>query len=155
MQLSKQDDTTKESPKKQELDHGKEKEIEKDKEKAKERSVVEIEYPAYWEAQDSDQQVFKVKKDRYRLQMNDQSLLNSMEYKSILERFSAGMPSSEVHKIERNQNKKLWMWYQLQKQEVAKGNKGHANEKVLHFEATTNGKVFVSRKQSRRLSYHS
>jgi hypothetical protein len=87
------------------------------KEKKVDKEVLEIEYPRYWEPQESDHQMFPVKE-------------GSMEYNSIVDRFHESMPKVKVTKVLRNQNRRLWMWYLLKKMEVSKKAKHGANEKV-------------------------
>lgn len=61
-----------------------------------------------------------------------------MEYQSIADRFSETIPACKIVKIQRNQNRKLWMWYLLRRQEVSKKNKNNANEKFLFHGSRAN-----------------
>ncbi len=58
----------------------------------KEKETLEIEFPNYWEPQDSDHQIFVVKE-------------GSLEYNSIVDRFAETLPQATVKKIQRNQNR--------------------------------------------------
>jgi len=82
------------------------------------KETLEIEFPTYWEPQDKDHQIFHVKE-------------GSNEYNSIVERFTESSPHAKVKKVQRNQNRRLWMWYLLKKQDVEKNAINGANEKFL------------------------
>jgi len=78
-----------------------------------------IEYPDYWCKQVSDYQTFDVSK-------------HSAEYKKIAGEFHKGLPGQQITRIERSQNKTLWMWYYLRRQTVAANNNSHPNELFLY-----------------------
>jgi hypothetical protein len=94
------------------------------------KHTLEIEFPLYWEPQENDHKLFLVTVD-------------SLEYNSIVDRFHETVPHGKIKKIQRNQNRcvfnkekikcvlrRLWMWYLLKKQDIAK-KCGNANEKFL------------------------
>jgi len=60
-----------------------------------------VEYPQYWQKQIANHQSFDVPRD-------------SQEWHWITGRFKEGVKNN-IHRIERNQNKELWMWYWLKK----------------------------------------
>jgi len=75
-----------------------------------------VEYPKYWQPQVHNHQSFDVPR-------------NSQEWKWIEGRFHEGIKNN-LHRIERNQNKELWMWYWLKKKQMdAKNKRFGANEK--------------------------
>jgi poly [ADP-ribose] polymerase 7/11/12/13 len=81
-------------------------------------SLKDIEYPKYWSKQVADYQTFDAKK-------------GSEEWYSVSSEFLKGLPGSKIVRIERNQNKTLWMWYYLKRQLVGSNNNGNPNEMFL------------------------
>lgn len=49
---------------------------------------------------------------------------NSPEWASVLHYFAMGAPSANVLRIQRNQNRQLWMWYSLTRQSILRKNHG-------------------------------
>jgi len=70
---------------------------------------------------------------------------NSDEYVGIVNKFFQSMPQFAVTKLQRNQNKRLYMWYFLRKKEIAATNKGNANEVYLfHGSAVANIPIILT-----------
>jgi len=81
-----------------------------------------VEYPSYWDPQNSSHQSFDVKK-------------GCDEWVRISTRFNESLPHQKIHRIERNQNKQLWLWFYLKKQELLAKNassKGANEQFVFH-----------------------
>jgi len=64
-----------------------------------------VEYPDYWEHQIEQHSSFDLKK-------------GSNEWNNIQKLFNTTLSGSTIHRIERNQNKKLYMWYFLKKKGI-------------------------------------
>jgi len=89
--------------------------------------VSSVDYPHYWQPQNSPFQSFDVIK-------------GSDEWIGIHTRFNVSLPGSNISRIERIQNKNLWLWYHLKKKELdVKNNlsKG-ANEKMAFHGSRAN-----------------
>jgi len=87
-----------------------------------------IEYPDYWS---------KHKK------LNHQSfdvVKGSAEWNKIEVRFHGGLPRCKILRIERNQNKNLWMWYFLKRQQLEQKNQASsgANERFIFHGSRAN-----------------
>jgi len=81
-----------------------------------------VEYPSYWDPQTTSHQSYDVKK-------------GSDEWVRISTRFNESLPHQKIHRIERNQNKNLWMWFYLKKKELEAKNansKGANEQFVFH-----------------------
>jgi poly [ADP-ribose] polymerase 7/11/12/13 len=89
--------------------------------------VTSVDYPNYWQPQNSPFQSFDVIK-------------GSEEWNGINYRFTLSLPGNHISRIERIQNKTLWLWYYLKKKELdVKNNlsKG-ANEKMAFHGSRAN-----------------
>jgi len=85
-------------------------------------SLDSIQYPDHWIYQNSPHQAFDVQK-------------GTPEWNRIAARFNEGLPHQKIHRIERNQNKTLWTWFFLKKQELQAKNsstKGANEQLVFH-----------------------
>jgi len=84
--------------------------------------VSSVDYPDYWYSQSTPFQSFDVPK-------------GSDEWNRVQYRFQQGLPGTHITRIERIQNKNLWLWFYLKRKELEAKNsstKG-ANEKhVFH-----------------------
>jgi len=77
-----------------------------------------VEYPKYWQPQSSNQQLFEVPQ-------------RSEEWNWVSGRFKEGL-QNQIAKIERNQNKELWMWYWLKRKQMqTKNGLTGANERYV------------------------
>jgi len=81
-------------------------------------SLDGMKYPKYWCKQTHDFQTFDVYE-------------HSDEYNNVIDHFHKGLPGAKVVRLERNQNKSLWMWYYLRREAVSTNNNGKANEQNL------------------------
>jgi len=82
-------------------------------------SLNDIEYPNYWHKQGANFQCFDVSP-------------YSAEYDKVISQWKKGMPGVAVVRLERNQNKTLWMWYYLRRKMVGSANKADPNEEFLY-----------------------
>jgi len=83
-----------------------------------ELSLADCEYPDDWEWQDQPHALFEVRK-------------GSTEWNRINGQFKMGMPNGNITRIQRNQNRTLWMWYWLKRNEIAKKNNRGPNERLV------------------------
>jgi len=81
-------------------------------------SLGDLEYPVFWQHQYNEIQFFDVGKD-------------SEEWRKIATHFRQGIPQIKIQRISRNQNKQLWMWYWLKRNEIAKKNNNAPNEQLV------------------------
>jgi len=89
--------------------------------------VSSVDYPHHWQPQNSPFQSFDVIK-------------GSDEWNVIHNRFIQSLPGNHISRIERIQNKTLWLWYYLKKKELDMKNnlsKG-ANEKMAFHGSRAN-----------------
>jgi len=98
------------------------KKAEMEKEKLKQQLMAQnaeaaVDYPSYWVKQDEDFQLYDV-------------LPGTTEYASVIDRFSESL-NYAVIKLQRVQNKRLWKWYFLRRQEIATNNNNNSNEAFL------------------------
>jgi len=70
-------------------------------------SLAECEYPDAWDVinQKSNQLILDVPQ-------------HSAEWKTVVKEFHSGMPQAKVTRIQRNQNKSIWMWFWLKRKEI-------------------------------------
>eukprot|EP01114_Cavostelium_apophysatum_P012700 TRINITY_DN2902_c0_g1_i1.p1 TRINITY_DN2902_c0_g1~~TRINITY_DN2902_c0_g1_i1.p1 ORF type:complete len:612 (-),score=194.07 TRINITY_DN2902_c0_g1_i1:8-1843(-) len=81
-------------------------------------SLKDVEYPKFWQHQVADFQSFDVKG-------------GTEEYNWITSHFKKGLPQVKINRIERIQNKPLWMWYFLKRKQIGANNKNNPNEMHL------------------------
>lgn len=89
--------------------------------------VSGVDYPSYWSPQSSPFQSFDVAR-------------GSDEWEKIERHFSQGLANTPIYRIERIQNKQLWLWYTLKKRELDAKNEGSfgANEKFAFHGSRAN-----------------
>jgi hypothetical protein len=89
--------------------------------------VSAVEYPHYWQPQSSPFQSFDVIK-------------GSDEWNQIHSKFIHSLPGTNVSRIERIQNKTLWLWYYLKKKELDVKNSSSkgSNEKMAFHGSRAN-----------------
>lgn len=100
-----------------------------EEEKKKLEAAVGGKFPGYWEEQDENFKLYNIEQD-------------STEWQSVVDRyaphtisqyfrFSQTAVGINVTALQRIQNKRLWRWYSMKKQDIADNNGGSANEKFL------------------------
>jgi hypothetical protein len=89
--------------------------------------VASVDYPTYWQPQATPFQSFDVAK-------------GSDEWKRVEGRFRESLPQENISRIERVQNKNLWLWFYLKKNELEAKNAGSkgANEKFVFHGSRAN-----------------
>jgi len=89
--------------------------------------VSSVEYPSEWQPQSSPFQSFDV-------------VRGTEEWRIVEERFTQGLPHCPISRIERVQNKQLWLWFYFKKKELdSKNSSSHgANEKFAFHGSRAN-----------------
>jgi hypothetical protein len=89
--------------------------------------VSSVEYPPFWQPQSSPFQSFDVK-------------AGTAEWNEINQRFVQTLPSLHISRIERIQNRNLWLWFYLKKKELDAKNASTqgANEKFAFHGSRAN-----------------
>eukprot|EP01089_Gocevia_fonbrunei_P019287 TRINITY_DN6784_c0_g1_i1.p1 TRINITY_DN6784_c0_g1~~TRINITY_DN6784_c0_g1_i1.p1 ORF type:complete len:394 (-),score=111.76 TRINITY_DN6784_c0_g1_i1:102-1283(-) len=78
-----------------------------------------VEFPAHWEPQKTDLQIFNVHP-------------GSKEWNRIIDRFKVTAPGTHIKKIERNQNRTQWTFYFLRREQISLKNGKNPNEMMLY-----------------------
>jgi len=97
-----------------------------------ELSLADVEYPHWWVHQHNNHEILDVPK-------------NSGEYNNISSKFLTGMGRAKITRIQRNQNRQIWMWYWLKKQEMAQKNGRDANERLVWHGSRNNAYDLILR----------
>jgi hypothetical protein len=93
-----------------------------------------VQYPAMWSRMDEHENHRLVNLAR-----------GCAEWQSVVRHFKQGAPRAHVTQIVRNQNRSLWMWFYLRREEMALKNNGAINERMLYHGSRTDATQTILR----------
>jgi len=97
-------------------------------------SLAGVVYPNLWSAMDHDENHRLVNLPR-----------GCAEWHSVVRNFKRGAPRATVTQIVRNQNRSLWTWFYLRREEMALKNNGYINERMLYHGSRNDATMIICR----------